>query len=155
MLKNHMSTCKKTHVNMQHLFLMQGRGQGRGAGPGRRRGGERGRRRSPPVTKHRRSIHPSAQDNIHLSRSPALWCVGGLSRQTARCFGCVQGKSHDCLCRAIAAPVFGARHVSGRDSDADRASLRSAAGEEAKRTLCAPGGWKRRQRRGVPQRVQG
>ena len=22
MLKNHMSTCKKTHVNMQHLFLM-------------------------------------------------------------------------------------------------------------------------------------
>ena len=24
MLKNHMSTCKKTHVNMQHLFLMGG-----------------------------------------------------------------------------------------------------------------------------------
>ena len=23
MLKNHMSTCKKTHVNMQHLFLMR------------------------------------------------------------------------------------------------------------------------------------
>ena len=23
MLKNHMSTCKKTHVNMQHLFLME------------------------------------------------------------------------------------------------------------------------------------
>ena len=23
MLKNHMSTCKKTHVNMQHLFLMK------------------------------------------------------------------------------------------------------------------------------------
>jgi hypothetical protein len=22
MLKNHLSTCKKTHVNMQHLFLM-------------------------------------------------------------------------------------------------------------------------------------
>ena len=22
MLKNHMSTCKKTHANMQHLFLM-------------------------------------------------------------------------------------------------------------------------------------
>ena len=25
MLKNHMSTCKKTHVNMQHLFLILAR----------------------------------------------------------------------------------------------------------------------------------
>ena len=27
MLKNHMSTCKKTHVNMQHLFLMGASGE--------------------------------------------------------------------------------------------------------------------------------